>query len=167
MPNPLGWSRNRLLAGPGSSPRLASQVANREREEILDECIAKLEAKHRDVILHRDYAGGSWEWVAEERGNTSSEAARKLYARARIELAKKALGMSREAVIEEVLNANLRGLGGAGFPAGRKWSFVPKDSSGPNPNTGILHRQNERVLLLGLKPMPLLFIFSVRRKNSL
>jgi NADH-quinone oxidoreductase subunit F len=48
------------------------------------------------------------------------------------EAARKALTtMTREEVIEEVLQANLRGLGGAGFPAGRKWSFVPKNSSKP------------------------------------
>ena len=29
------------------------------------------------------------------------------------------------------LRANLRGLGGAGFPAGRKWSFVPKETDKP------------------------------------
>ncbi|MAG58913.1 MAG: NADH-quinone oxidoreductase subunit F [Planctomycetes bacterium] len=29
-------------------------------------------------------------------------------------------------VIAEVSKPNLRGLGGAGFPAGRKWSFIPK-----------------------------------------
>jgi NADH-quinone oxidoreductase subunit F len=34
-------------------------------------------------------------------------------------------------VISEVARANLRGLGGAGFPTAKKWSFVPKDS--PNP----------------------------------
>ena len=34
-------------------------------------------------------------------------------------------------VIEEVTRSNLRGLGGAGFPAGRKWSFIPKDSPKP------------------------------------
>ncbi|MAB90108.1 MAG: NADH-quinone oxidoreductase subunit F [Planctomycetes bacterium] len=45
--------------------------------------------------------------------------------------AKKALGMTPEQVIADVTNANLRGLGGAGFPAGRKWSFVPKDSPKP------------------------------------
>ncbi|MAE76716.1 MAG: NADH-quinone oxidoreductase subunit F [Planctomycetes bacterium] len=46
--------------------------------------------------------------------------------------AKKALtSMTREQVIEEVGAANLRGLGGAGFPAARKWSFVPKDSPKP------------------------------------
>jgi len=38
---------------------------------------------------------------------------------------------SPQDVIDEVLKSNLRGLGGAGFPAGRKWSFIPKDSSKP------------------------------------
>jgi len=38
--------------------------------------------------------------------------------------ARKALGMPREAVVEEVKKANLRGRGGAGFPAGVKWSFM-------------------------------------------
>ena len=36
-----------------------------------------------------------------------------------------------EQVIDEVSSANLRGLGGAGFPAGRKWSFVPKKTDKP------------------------------------
>jgi NADH-quinone oxidoreductase subunit F len=34
--------------------------------------------------------------------------------------------MTPEAVIEEVKASGLRGRGGAGFPAGMKWSFVPK-----------------------------------------
>jgi len=37
--------------------------------------------------------------------------------------------MTPEQVIDEVSKSNLRGLGGAGFPAGRKWSFVPKDTT--------------------------------------
>ena len=37
----------------------------------------------------------------------------------------KALQMDRKAVIKEVLDAGLRGRGGAGFPTGLKWSFVP------------------------------------------
>ena len=46
--------------------------------------------------------------------------------------AKKALtSMTPEQVIDEVSRANLRGLGGAGFPAGRKWSFVPKETTKP------------------------------------
>lgn len=39
---------------------------------------------------------------------------------------RKAIGMSAEAITEEVLKSNLRGRGGAGFPAGRKWTFLPK-----------------------------------------
>jgi NADH:ubiquinone oxidoreductase subunit F (NADH-binding)/NADH:ubiquinone oxidoreductase subunit E len=39
----------------------------------------------------------------------------------------KALGMGREKVVEEVKKSNLRGRGGAGFPAGVKWGFLPKD----------------------------------------
>ena len=38
-----------------------------------------------------------------------------------------ALGMSPDEVVEIVKAANLRGRGGAGFPAGVKWGFLPKD----------------------------------------
>ena len=34
-------------------------------------------------------------------------------------------------LIEEVKSSGLRGRGGAGFPTGMKWSFVPKDSPKP------------------------------------
>ncbi|HEV1995383.1 MAG TPA: NADH-quinone oxidoreductase subunit NuoF [Candidatus Acidoferrum sp.] len=39
--------------------------------------------------------------------------------------------MTPESVIDEVKKSNLRGRGGAGFPTGMKWSFVPKDSPKP------------------------------------
>jgi NADH-quinone oxidoreductase subunit F len=38
--------------------------------------------------------------------------------------------ISPEAVVEEVKNSGLRGRGGAGFPAGLKWSFMPKSYTG-------------------------------------
>lgn len=38
----------------------------------------------------------------------------------------KALQMKPDEILEEVKKANLRGRGGAGFPAGVKWGFVPK-----------------------------------------
>lgn len=44
---------------------------------------------------------------------------------------KKALKMKPEDMIEEVKASGLRGRGGAGFPTGIKWSFVPKDFPGP------------------------------------
>jgi len=40
---------------------------------------------------------------------------------------KKAQSIGKEAVHAEVKAANLRGRGGAGFPAGVKWGFLPKD----------------------------------------
>ncbi|MDR0960352.1 MAG: NADH-quinone oxidoreductase subunit NuoF [Propionibacteriaceae bacterium] len=44
---------------------------------------------------------------------------------------RKALTMTPEEVVTEVKDAQLRGRGGAGFPTGTKWSFVPQDN--PNP----------------------------------
>jgi NADH-quinone oxidoreductase subunit F len=41
------------------------------------------------------------------------------------------LSMTPAEVIDEVSRANLRGLGGAGFPTGKKWSFIPKASAKP------------------------------------
>jgi len=43
----------------------------------------------------------------------------------------KAREMDPAAITEEVKKANLRGLGGAGFPTGTKWSFIPKAHTGP------------------------------------
>ncbi len=44
---------------------------------------------------------------------------------------KKALRMRPEQIVEEVTKANLRGRGGAGFPAGMKWQFVRKEKATP------------------------------------
>ncbi len=43
----------------------------------------------------------------------------------------KAREMTPEQIIEEVKVSNLRGRGGAGFPTGMKWSFVPRTSPKP------------------------------------
>ena len=39
-------------------------------------------------------------------------------------------GMDADAVINEVKASGLRGRGGAGFPAGMKWSFMPRSAPG-------------------------------------
>src|SRR5690606_2598391 len=40
------------------------------------------------------------------------------------------LERGRDAIIEDIKKSELRGRGGAGFPAGLKWSFMPKDTGG-------------------------------------
>ena len=47
------------------------------------------------------------------------------------ESAKKCLKQGPDWIINEMKASNLRGRGGAGFPAGMKWSFVPKQSDKP------------------------------------
>src|SRR3954453_3306450 len=47
------------------------------------------------------------------------------------EALKKALGMATADIIEEVKSSGLRGRGGAGFPTGNKWAFVPQDTGKP------------------------------------
>ena len=43
----------------------------------------------------------------------------------------KALSVDPDDVIAEVKSSGLRGRGGAGFPTGQKWSFVPQDTGKP------------------------------------
>jgi NADH-quinone oxidoreductase subunit F len=51
---------------------------------------------------------------------------------------KKALGTEQETLIQIVKDSGIRGRGGAGFPAGLKWSFIPKD-----PSIELRHRRGE------------------------
>jgi NADH-quinone oxidoreductase subunit F len=44
---------------------------------------------------------------------------------------KKAFGMEPSAITDEVKKAGLRGRGGAGFPAGVKWGFLPPNNEKP------------------------------------
>ena len=43
---------------------------------------------------------------------------------------KELLDLGRDEIIEQIKSSNLRGRGGAGFPTGLKWSFMPKDNGG-------------------------------------
>jgi NADH-quinone oxidoreductase subunit F len=58
----------------------------------------------------------------------SLEAARK---RGDWDNTKSFLEKGREWIIEQVKKSGLRGRGGAGFPTGMKWSFMPKESKKP------------------------------------
>ena len=47
------------------------------------------------------------------------------------EAMRKALALTPEQIVDQVKQSGLRGRGGAGFPTGLKWSFVPKDIPKP------------------------------------
>src|SRR5690348_2017649 len=47
--------------------------------------------------------------------------------------ARKALKMAPKEVVEVIKQSGLRGRGGAGFPTGLKWSFVPTGTDAPHP----------------------------------
>jgi NADH-quinone oxidoreductase subunit F len=44
---------------------------------------------------------------------------------------RRSLGMSPEEIVQTVKDSGLRGRGGAGFPTGMKWGFLPKPDGGP------------------------------------
>src|ERR1700710_3187383 len=45
---------------------------------------------------------------------------------------RKSLEMKPDEIIKTVIDSGLRGGGGAGFSAGQKWSFIPKEKKGPH-----------------------------------
>jgi len=44
------------------------------------------------------------------------------------------LARGQDAIIQEIKNSGLRGRGGAGFPTGMKWSFMPKEPKPERPS---------------------------------
>src|SRR3954470_12264143 len=45
---------------------------------------------------------------------------------------RKALEMKPEDIVKVITDSSLRGRGGAGFSAGQKWAFIPKEKRGPH-----------------------------------
>ena len=76
------------VAGSDTGP--LERAARAEEEAILDECLNELSTEHREVIVLRDFAGGSWEWIAKKLGRPSESAARELHSRAVMALGRKA-----------------------------------------------------------------------------
>jgi NADH-quinone oxidoreductase subunit F len=72
----------------------------------------------RVLFEHRDVPGIETLAVYEQHGGYSA--------------LRKALGMTRQQVIDEVKASGVRGRGGAGFPAWIKWNGIPKDERQPH-----------------------------------
>src|SRR3989338_6814769 len=73
-----------------------------------------------EKLLSRFFVQGKTFWIDEYEKEGGYAAAREMFNR-----------FDSKALIEEVKKSNLRGLGGAGFPAGMKWSFVPQNTGKP------------------------------------
>jgi RNA polymerase sigma-70 factor (ECF subfamily) len=72
----------------GREPGPLDRIADAEEQARVESCLEHLPEEYRELILLRNYAGASWESIAEETGRPSAEAARMMYARALVELGK-------------------------------------------------------------------------------
>ena len=73
-----------------------------------------------EKLISKYFVPGKTFGIEEYMKDGGYEAARKAFER-----------FDSKGLIEEVKKSNLRGLGGAGFPCGMKWSFVPQNTGKP------------------------------------
>lgn len=73
-----------------------------------------------EKLISKYFIPGKTFWIEDYLRDGGYEAARNVFKR-----------FDPKGLIEEVKKSNLRGLGGAGFPTGMKWSFVPQDTGKP------------------------------------
>lgn len=71
-----------------SDPVPVEEIAQREQEALLESALDELDERQRQVILLRHHHDASWEQIAQMMESPSPDAARMLYARAKIELSK-------------------------------------------------------------------------------
>lgn len=65
---------------PKEETSMLDRQIRRERQELLDDCLAELPEMQRELILLRDIACDSWQRIAVELGKPSESAARNAYA---------------------------------------------------------------------------------------
>src|ERR687883_99768 len=70
--------------------------------------------------------------LAQYFGDPEARTLRGWEARGGYKALRKALGMERKQIIDEVKSSGLRGRGGAGFPTGVKWSFMKPGDGKPH-----------------------------------
>ncbi|MSR77763.1 MAG: NADH oxidoreductase (quinone) subunit F [Candidatus Omnitrophica bacterium] len=73
-----------------------------------------------EKLISKYFVPGKTFWVDEYIAGGGYEAARSVFEK-----------FDAKGLIDEVKKSNLRGLGGAGFPAGMKWSLVPQTTGKP------------------------------------
>jgi RNA polymerase sigma-70 factor (subfamily 1) len=74
------------------APPPIERMVEAEDARALETVLEELRDDYREVILHRDYEGASWETIATWMGSPSPDAARMLYARAVAELSSRVRG---------------------------------------------------------------------------
>ena len=111
------------------------QVNDRYYENMTIEKTDELIASLRKGQMPDWKADANWgtecNVLLKRRGADNSTAIETYLADGGYESLKKARQMAPAAVVAEVKESGLRGLGGAGFPTGTKWGFLPKDSDKP------------------------------------
>lgn len=76
------------LSYPDDTTQPLEKLALSEESGIVERCLDNLPEEYRELIVLRNFAGASWDSVAEETGRPSAAAARMMHARAMIELGK-------------------------------------------------------------------------------
>ena len=55
------------------------------------------------------------------------------------------MARGQDAIIDEIKASGLRGRGGAGFPTGLKWSFMPKESKDGRPSFLVINADESEI----------------------
>lgn len=114
---------------PEDVPELVDMVLQGKVLERLlyrDPATGEVYARENEIPFYRDQV----RIALENCGAIDPEDIRAYIARKGYQGLARALSMDRQAVIAEVEKANLRGRGGGGFPAARKWAIAASQESG-------------------------------------
>ena len=88
--------------------------------EKVERCLTPVFVTTDGPVLSKRFANAEGTWFDAYAADGGYQAAKKVLT-----------SMKPQEVIDLVLKSNLRGLGGAGFPTAKKWSFIPKDNPKP------------------------------------